>query len=393
MYTPETISRKRKMAVASLFFTNGIVFGTWAVNIPVIAHAFHLSHWQLSVVLLTMGVAAVSIMSLTGYLVHIFGSRGISILSCLLFPIALCLAFAAQNHLVLLVSVSLLGAANGSMDVSMNDQGRLLGARGSGSVMSLLHAFSSIGSLAGAALSFWCIGQKYPPATLAYALLGVTLVSSWRLFPHLAVDADTSDRRKNRPTKGELCNGRLLMFGILSFLTMMTDGIIADWSTLYLESLSVSHPTAILGYSAFAIFMIAGRILGGRVAAVIGDRAMIAIGGSLMSASMAIALFSPNLAAKLLGFGLLGLAMANLVPIIFCNAGQMENVSGSIGTAFVSVCGYSGFVAGPPLVGATAEALGLDRALLLVAAVGVTLICAAGLFRGRKCPPAQRDFS
>lgn len=388
MYSPKTTSRKRKMAVASLFFTNGIVFGTWAVNIPVVALSFHLSDWRLSVVLLTMGVAAVSIMSLTGYLVHIFGSRRISILSCLLFPIALCLAFAAQNHLALLVSVSLLGAANGSMDVSMNDQGRMLGKRGSGSVMSLLHAFSSIGSLAGAALSFWCLRQNYPPAALAYALLGVTLVSSWRLFPHLAVDADTSDRSKNRLTKGEFCNGRLLMFGTLSFLTMMTDGIIADWSTLYLESLPLSHSTAILGYSAFAIFMIAGRILGDRATAVVGNRAMIAIGGSLMSASMAMALFSPNLAAKLLGFGLLGLAMANLVPIIFCNAGQMENVTGSIGTAFVSVCGYSGFVAGPPIVGAMAEAFGLNRALLIVVAVGVTLTCASGLFRGRKWPPS-----
>ncbi|MBX4870337.1 MFS transporter [Rhizobium bangladeshense] len=382
IFVPQT----RVMAVAFQFFINGVVYGTWATNILHIRRSFGLSEFGLSIVFLTMGAAAVLIMSLTGYLVQIFGSRRISILSCLFFPAALCFVFVAPNHIALLVGVGLFGAANGSMDVSMNDQGTNLGKRGSDPVISLLHGFSSIGALAGSLLSYWWIGRGYHPLVQAIALLVGTLMLSWRLFPHLDLDAD---RSRISLELGALGNGRLILLGFLSFLTMMSDGAIADWSTIYLEDYWPTSPqTAVLGYLAFAVFMIVGRISGDRIGSVIGDRAMIAISGGLMSAGMTIALSIPFFAAALAGFSLLGIGIANLVPIIFRNASEM--VPDGLGIAFVSVCGYSGFLVGPPIIGGAAGAVGLNKALLIVSAVGATLAFASVLFQGRKRPPASR---
>ncbi|WP_419697245.1 MFS transporter (plasmid) [Mesorhizobium muleiense] len=377
--------RRAIAAVGFQFFINGVVFAAWATNIPHVRRVYGLNSAEIGIVLLIMAAGAVLFMSLTGYLVQVFGSRRISILSALLFPAALGLVFAVPNYLAFLCSIVLFGAANGSMDVSMNHQAAMVEKYVSVPIMSLLHGFFSIGALAGSFLTFGFIGGGLHPVTQAIALLTGILVVAWWLFPHLVVDAAADTSSRHTLAIGALRDGKLFMFGILSFLTMMSDGAIADWSTEYLIHYSKATPqTATLGYAVFSLLMIAGRMSGDRVVRAIGCRALMAISGSLASAGMTIALFTPSFAAQLVGFALVGLGIANMVPIIFSNAARVDSVPPSVGIAFVSVCGYSGFVVGPPVIGGTAHALGLDRALLVIIAIGVIVACASVIFGRRR---------
>lgn len=63
----------------------------------------------------------------------------------------------------------------------------------------------------------------------------------------------------------------------------------------------------------------------------------------------------------------MGVALANVAPIVFSAGGRLPDLAPGIGIAAVSTAGYCGFLAGPPLIGLVAEASGLPVALGLVA--------------------------
>ena len=82
---------------------------------------------------------------------------------------------------------------------------------------------------------------------------------------------------------------------------------------------------------------------------------------------MTVALLIGEPWAALLGFALVGIGFANMVPVLFSSAARVPGVTPAQGIAGVSSCGYLGFMVGPPLIGAIATGFGLDRGLLVVA--------------------------
>jgi len=65
----------------------------------------------------------------------------------------------------------------------------------------------------------------------------------------------------------------------------------------------------------------------------------------------------------LIGFALVGIGLANVVPMLFIGATKVPGVAPAAAIATVSSVGYLGFVAGPPLVGSIAHGLSLSWAL------------------------------
>ena len=60
---------------------------------------------------------------------------------------------------------------------------------------------------------------------------------------------------------------------------------------------------------------------------------------------------------------LVGIGLANTVPVLFSTAGQMKDFPPSMGVAMVATLGYGGLLLGPPLIGFGGEIFGL-RAML-----------------------------
>jgi hypothetical protein len=89
--------------------------------------------------------------------------------------------------------------------------------------------------------------------------------------------------------------------------------------------------------------------------------------------------------AAIAGFGLVGLRISNVVPILFSAAGRVRGVAPGLALAAVATTGYVGFLAGPPLIGLAAEVTSLPLALRLVSAS-----CAAIAAGARWLPPADR---
>lgn len=93
---------------------------------------------------------------------------------------------------------------------------------------------------------------------------------------------------------------------------------------------------------------------------------LLRLSGALARGGLAISLLVGHPAIALLGFGLVGLGVGNLIPILFSAAGRTQGTQAGTALAAVATTGSFGYLAGPPLIGLVAETAGLPAALAIV---------------------------
>ncbi|HLE45158.1 MAG TPA: MFS transporter, partial [Methylomirabilota bacterium] len=178
----------------------------------------------------------------------------------------------------------------------------------------------------------------------------------------------------------------LLGLGGLAFLGLLAEGAMGDWSAVYLhDALATTPATAAAGFAAFSLAMAAGRVTGDRLVGRFGPARVLRASSSLAAAGLGAALLIGEPAAGIVGFGLVGLGIANVVPALFSAAGWVRGVPAGLALAAVSTLGYWGFLAGPPLIGLAAEVTSLPLALGLV-----SLACALIAAGARLLPEPAR---
>jgi hypothetical protein len=102
--------------------------------------------------------------------------------------------------------------------------------------------------------------------------------------------------------------------------------------------------------------------------------------------------------SALIGFGLVGLGLANVIPIVFSAAGRVPGVPAGTALAAVASTGYAAYLAGPPMIGLAAGVAGLPAALAIVVACCVVIAAQANtlpapMFRAEFEEGARRRHS
>src|SRR5262249_16289320 len=147
-----------------------------------------------------------------------------------------------------------------------------------------------------------------------------------------------------------------------------------DWSVLYVQTQTAAAPAlAALGYASFSAAMAATRFVGDTLRTHVSPPRLMAASGILAAAAMATVLLLRDPVVALVGFALVGVGFANVVPILFIAATRVPGVAPATAIATVSSLGYLGFVVGPPLVGSIAHSSSLSWALATVAVGGLLL--------------------
>ena len=166
----------------------------------------------------------------------------------------------------------------------------------------------------------------------------------------------------------------LIALGIVGFCALMAEGSIGDWSALYMRhSLGASPGLAAAGYATFTLTMTIGRLTGDRVTVWLGPVALVRLGGMLVAAGLGATLALGQPVMALVGFALVGFALANIVPILFSAAGRTPHLAAGPAIAAVSTTSFVGFLVGPPTIGVTADHLTLRGGLGLVVGLGVLI--------------------
>jgi MFS family permease len=149
------------------------------------------------------------------------------------------------------------------------------------------------------------------------------------------------------------------------------------------------HPSAFApaGFAAFSVSMTIARLTGDRVVARLGRRTTIIASGVLAACGLSLALLAHTPALAAAGFGVAGLGLANIIPIVFGDAGHETPAAPGLGVASVATLGYAGFLLGPPVIGFLAGITGLRPALSVLVLASITISLLGLRHRPRAAAP------
>ncbi len=157
-----------------------------------------------------------------------------------------------------------------------------------------------------------------------------------------------------------------------------------DWTAIYLSSvLGAAVSVAAAGFASFSLAMTAGRLAGDQVVSWLGHRVTLAASGWLAAIGLALAVLAARPLTAAAGFGIAGLGLANIIPIVFSQAGKSTPSAPGIGVSTVATMGYAGFLLGPPVIGFIAGHIGLRLALSVLSLAAVVIGC-IGTWRARQ---------
>ncbi len=379
-----------RRAVSVCFLLNGLVLASWLPHIPELKSRLALSDGRLGFLLLAMAVGAVAALPTAGWLIARFGSRAVTTLSAAALSLAVTLPAVSPGVVASAAALAVLGVCNAVLDVAMNAQGVLVEESYGRPIMSSFHALFSLGGLLGAGGASLAMAASLNAIThlVLVALLGLaaTALAAAHLVP--------TPRSPGPAQAGFVAPPvAFLSLGLLAFCALLAEGAMGDWSAVYLrDSLGTSAAIAAMGFAAFSLAMALGRLVGDALARRLGGPRLLRVSGSLAAVGLSVALLVGQPGIALLGFGLVGLGVANLIPVLFSAAGRTGADAGTA-IAAVATTGYLGYLAGPPLIGFAADAAGLPTALGIVCAACALVAVGAALVpppRDLPAPPVAR---
>ena len=371
----DTRLRAARQAVRALFFLNGALFATWASRIAALKASHNLSDGQVGMALLAMSMGAVIAMPASGKLIGRFGSAVVckagATIYCLMLPVAVLV----PGQFWLAITLFCFGAGHAALDVAMNAQAVVVEKRYQKPIMSSFHALWSIGGLTGAALGGLLASQQLSPLIHFCVMSALFGVGAMLVCPALWNDRELPDKEvriKSPAAKFIFTHPRILALGFVALCVMIGEGAMADWSAVYLRNIvGAKEGIAAAGYASFSIAMAVGRLLGDRFTTHFGPVRMVRTGGLLAASGLALALIFGQVIPVLIGFACVGFGYATIVPIVFSAAGNIPGISSGAALSSVTTTGYLGFLIGPPLIGFTAEYMGLNHALGLIVATSL----------------------
>ena len=377
--------RATRLAITTVFFADGLLIGSWAARIPAIQTQAELTNGELGLALFAASVGALVAMPPAGRLSERGGSGRVAVAALLVAAASFAVVSLATGLVLLAAALFVFGAGFGVLNVAANAQGLALERLYGRSILSSFHASFSSGGLAGAALGALAAGAGVGPrihfAALALVVVAGALVAARRLLPPAADDPPRTPVLA-RPSRA------LLVLGAAAFVTLLAEGAALDWSAVYLsDSVGATAGVAALAYTGFSLAMATSRLAGDRLNERVGPVTLARGGGLLAAAGLTLALAVGTTEAGLAGFAAMGAGLGVVVPVLFRAAGSTAGASAGAGVAAVSTLGWLGFLAGPPAIGVTADAVGLRAALGIV--VVATLVLAVLAFGAQ---PARSRF-
>jgi fucose permease len=377
-----------RAATTGVFFVNGAVVGSWVAQIPWAQERFDLTKSVMGLVLLAMSVGVILAFPVAGQLIVRRGSRSMVAVGGTLCCAALIPVVLMPDPELLALSLFVLGAGSATMDVSMNSHGVAVEKALGRPIMSSLHAGWAFGGVFGAgfAAAGTVVGldpRAVVPAAAA-VLLGMLALCLRRIGPGSVAEGAAAPGF-TLPSRG------VVLLAVLAFLVMITEGAMGDWGGIYLrQDTGAAAGLAALAFAAFAGGMTVGRMVGDAFTHRFGPLAVLRGGALLTAVPLALFLLLGTPAAGLIGLFLVGLGVANGVPLMFSAAGRQPDTPPGPGIAAVSSMGSLGFLAGPPFIGFLADAVSLPVALgmLILGAVAVFVLAERATGRSAAGVPA-----
>ncbi|CAB3696215.1 Inner membrane protein YbjJ [Paraburkholderia phenoliruptrix] len=365
----DTARQRARVATMALFFIAGMVYGSWGVHVPTVRDRFHLSPALLSLALLAVAGGSIGAMAANASWIARVGTRRACLTGGLVMAACVALILVVPYYWLLLIVLTLFGAGMATLDVAMNAEASAVEKALRKPIMSSLHGMFSVGGMVGAAVGGALLAHGMAPAVhlaLASAVSALVLIAACpSVLPHVPHDEhpDSAAPRANRWR-----SPALWALGTMALVALIAEGAMYDWATVYMRDVVLATPaSASAAYAAFSGGMAAARFAGDAVRARFGAPQLVMGSATLALVGMIGALLLPTPVAALTGFTLMGLGLANMMPVLFAAAASVKGIHAAEGLAHVAGLAYFGLLFGPVVIGAVAQVTNLSIGLSVVA--------------------------
>ncbi|MEV4368858.1 MFS transporter [Nonomuraea sp. NPDC049637] len=369
-------------AIAAVFAAHGAVAGSFATRIPWLQEHVHLSAAMLGFALLCPSIGAFAAMPLASRLAHRFGSRATTRALLALWCGGLALPAFAPAPVWLFVIFLLYGASAGMCDVVMNAHGVTLERHLKKPVISGLHGMWAVGSLAAGGLGTLAahagIDARLHLGVVAAVLVVAGGIAGRGLLPDgPRAAAGPAPRRFALPSRA------IAAIGVVGFCGTFAEGASSNWAAVYLTNVADAGPgVAAAGYTIFMLCMAGARLLGDRVVRLTGPVRAVRTGGIVAVAGGVLVVLARTPALGMVGFALVGLGVAVIVPLVFAAAGNAGPTPGE-GVAGVATITYLSGLTAPAVTGWVADGVSYPAAFALITGILVALTLLAPVLRPR----------
>lgn len=378
---------KAKKATQFMFLICGLGLSSWAPMVPFAKDRLSIHEADLGLLLLALGFGALITMPLSGFLMQRFGSRKVIAAGTLIVALSLPSLLIISSFSGMLIALFLFGCGIGSVDVAMNAHGVQVQNIMARPIMSSLHGLFSVGGLLGSLGLGFLIKTGLSPIMAAIAISTLLIILLFTQYRNLfsadqerSYEAKEQSRlKKDKTIKNgamQWCNIRIFILGFLCFSVFLSEGAMLDWSAILLRDVKNSSTAwSGLGYAFFSVAMAVMRLSGDRIVERLQAKTIV-VGGSLIAViGLAIVIYFSVIPMVLLGFTLLGIGSANIVPIFFSEGGRITGVSPNVSISAITTMGYAGQLVGPALLGFIAHHVSLEAAfgtiMILMASVAI----------------------
>ena len=404
--SPELI--RARAGVSLVFLANGLGFANLVPRFPEIVEGLGLSRSAFGQAVAAASVGALVAGLAASWLISRLTSAKVASLGMLVVALALLGAGLAHSWLVLAICLLVVGGTDSIVDVAQNAHGLRVQRRWGASIVTSFHASWSLGAVLGAAMGQALAGAGVGVGThmvlTAVVLLVLStgpLLAGWFLPGHDRADREPDEIKEfdNAPQVRPATSSRrvgpvtilvLLVVGLLCAASMFPEDVAMNWSSLLLSEQGAGAGHVGLGLVALQGTMIVGRLVGDRIIDAVGQRAVIAWGGALVTLGMSIALLLSSVPGTLLGMAISGAGCAVAVPVTYSAADDVEGLPPGLGLTIVSWLARLAGLLAPPVVGRLGDDHGLWVALAYGLLGGLIMVSCWPVLRHRPVASQRR---
>lgn len=401
---PRRILLAWRAAVFAVFFISGLGLASWVSRVPTVRDGLALRTDELG--LLIFGLSAGSVVGLVVavWLLAGLGARRAMVLSTLISAVGLVTVGMAASYWAsapaAFLGLALVGFGMGSLDVMMNVEGADVERQLGSTLMPMLHACFSlgtvVGALVGAGASALAVPVFWHLAVIAVVILASAIVAV-RFIParpelgdelgnttaHAPEHVVRPDwRERLRAGLAVWRDRKILLIGVIVLGMTFAEGSASDWLALaVVDGHGHSDATGALVFGVFVAAMTVGRVAGGTLIDRFGRVPVLQACAFLAVLGLVLVILAPATWLLVFGTALWGLGASLGFPVGMSAAAD-DTANAAARVSAVAMIGYFAFLVGPPVLGLIGEQWGILNALFVI----VVLMALAGL-----AAPAARE--
>ena len=367
-------------ACKALFFSISFFVGLWTVRIPDIKDQIGTDYQGMSYLFVIFSLGSIFTMIIAPKIIQNFSSKFIGLLTGFVISFLWVFIPFVSSFYQMAVLSFIFGSSYGIIEIVLNLQATSLEKKYEEPIMSGIHAFWSIGLLGGSFAT--SLFLEYEISFLINSLVFIVLIFPLFFFGSLTLK-DTNSTPQKLSAIFFKWPKIVLILVIFSTTCVFLEGGTDSWGALYMRDYLLAEGFSIgIAAIAFNGSMVFGRLTGDRLKSIFGIYNFLFISIILSLLGSLIIFISKFAFISILGFVIAGFGVASIVPICYTLISRIKDLDQTVGVTIITLAVYGNFTIAPPILGYTANLLGIQYVYLPISILFI--VCLGLAFTNKK---------